>query len=182
MSYLIAAPEAMAAAATDLTRVASAITSANAAAAATTTQTLAAGADEVSAAIASAHPAVETLHSRLSPGLSSPRYALLADMLSNAGLIVGEAISGWQSVDFANILIELVINNWTVRRHRGGLPSGDPLGAVVALANHLQRHGQSLLPYQFVTTGSYTGVHLTNPGDRIMVRFGGCPELRIPFD
>ena len=52
MSFLIAAPELVSAAATDLSRVGSSITAANAAAAAPTTAVIAAGADEVSAAIA----------------------------------------------------------------------------------------------------------------------------------
>ena len=53
MSFLIAAPELVAAAATDLANIGSTITEANASAVAPTTGVLAAGADEVSAAIAS---------------------------------------------------------------------------------------------------------------------------------
>lgn len=136
---------------------------------------------EVDACIDSAFPAIETLRSRLPAGFASPRYALLADMLFNAGLIVGGGISAWRDKDFASIPIELVVNDRTIVRRAGGLPSGDPLGAVVALANHLQRHNQSLLPDQFVTTGSYTGVHMADPGDRVAVRFEGFPELRIAF-
>lgn len=52
MSYVIAAPELVAAAATDLASVASTISSANAAASAGTRTLLAAGADEISVAIA----------------------------------------------------------------------------------------------------------------------------------
>ncbi|MBA2788300.1 PE family protein, partial [Mycobacterium canettii] len=52
MSYVIAAPEALVAAATDLATLGSTIGAANAAAAGSTTALLAAGADEVSAAIA----------------------------------------------------------------------------------------------------------------------------------
>ncbi|WP_261880888.1 PE family protein, partial [Mycobacterium marinum] len=52
MSYLIAAPEMVAAAATDLASVGSSISAANAAAAAPTMSVLAAGADEVSAVVA----------------------------------------------------------------------------------------------------------------------------------
>ena len=52
MSFLIAAPELVAAAATDLANIGSTISVANAAAAFPTTGALAAGADEVSASIA----------------------------------------------------------------------------------------------------------------------------------
>ena len=53
MSYLAAAPEFLASAATDLSNIGSAVTEANAAAAGPTTAVLAAGADEVSAMVAS---------------------------------------------------------------------------------------------------------------------------------
>ena len=52
MSYTSAVPESMSAAATDLSSIGSAISAANTAAAASTTELRAAGADEVSAAIA----------------------------------------------------------------------------------------------------------------------------------
>jgi hypothetical protein len=52
MTYLIATPDALVQAATDLAGIGSALGKANAAAAAPTTAILAAGADEVSAAIA----------------------------------------------------------------------------------------------------------------------------------
>src|SRR5260370_30124342 len=49
MSYLVAAPEFLASAATDLSNIGSTLSAANAAAAATTTEGVAAGADEGSA-------------------------------------------------------------------------------------------------------------------------------------
>ena len=52
MSFVIAAPEIMTSAATDLTRIESALSAAHAAAATQTTAVLAAAQDEVSAAIA----------------------------------------------------------------------------------------------------------------------------------
>ena len=52
MSFVMVAPEVLAAAATDVQTIGSALTAANAAAAARTTGVLAAGADEVSEAIA----------------------------------------------------------------------------------------------------------------------------------
>jgi len=53
MSYLVVAPEAMAAATTDVQSIGSALSAADASAAARTTNLLSAGADEVSAALAS---------------------------------------------------------------------------------------------------------------------------------
>ncbi|WP_261877534.1 PE family protein, partial [Mycobacterium marinum] len=66
MSFLVTAPEILAAAATDLDGIGAAIGAANAAAAAPTTAVLAAGADEISAAMAS----LFTAHAQAYQGLS----------------------------------------------------------------------------------------------------------------
>lgn len=68
MSYVLATPEMVAAAANNLAQIGSTLSAANAAALAPTTGVLAAGADEVSAAVAS-------LFSRARPGLSDTRHA-----------------------------------------------------------------------------------------------------------
>lgn len=138
--------------------------------------------DEVAACIESACAAVEVLHSRLPNGTNSPRSALLADMLSNGALVVGAPLIRWSNIDFKTIPVEFAVNGNVVVSRRGGLPSGDPLGGVVALANHLARRGTPLLAGQYVTTGSYTGVHLASPGDAMVVSFEGFSELRLKFD
>lgn len=56
MSYVLATPEMVAAAANNLAQIGSTLSAANAAALAPTTGVLAAGADEVSAAVASLFP------------------------------------------------------------------------------------------------------------------------------
>lgn len=68
MSYVLATPEMVAAAANNLAQIGSTLSAANAAALAPTTGVLAAGADEVSAAVAS-------LVFRARPGLSDTRHA-----------------------------------------------------------------------------------------------------------
>ena len=62
MSFLIAAPEPVAAAATDLARVGSTLGAANAAAVAPTSSVIAAGADEVSASIAVQQDVLHTIN------------------------------------------------------------------------------------------------------------------------
>ena len=68
MSYLIATPELMTSAATDLSNIGSALSAANAAAATPTTAIVVAAEDEVSAAIAAVFSAAQAM--------SSPRSTL----------------------------------------------------------------------------------------------------------
>ncbi|EFD60327.1 predicted protein [Mycobacterium tuberculosis EAS054] len=84
MSFVIAAPEVIAAAATDLASLGSSISAANAAAAANTTALMAAGADEVSTAIAALFGA----HGQAYPGAQRPSAGVscpVAQALTSGG-------------------------------------------------------------------------------------------------
>lgn len=86
MSFLFAQPEMLGAAATDLASIGSAISTANAAAAAATTRVLAAGADEVSAAVAalfSGH--AQTYQALSTQAAASPPRGLAAATAGTAG-------------------------------------------------------------------------------------------------
>ncbi len=138
--------------------------------------------EEVSAAIAGACAAAEILSSRLPNGFNSPLTALLADCLGNAALVVGETTSDWQDLDFASIPLALSIGGSEAVRKDGGHVTGDPLGMVVALANHLGARGMPLEAGQYVITGSYTGVHTPAPGDTVAVSFEGLPPLSFSYE
>jgi PE family len=84
MSFVVAAPEFVAAAASDLANIRSAISSANAAAAARTTGVLAAGADEVSAAIATLFGAHAQDYQALSAQMTA-FHAQFVQALNSAG-------------------------------------------------------------------------------------------------
>ena len=109
MSYVVAVPEALAAAAGDAGRVAAAITEANSAAAAPTTAVLAAGADEVSTAIASAFSAHAQAYQSLSAAASA-FHAQFVRALAAAG-------ARYASAEATNASPRLVS-----RKHGIGLP------------------------------------------------------------
>ncbi|ODR16184.1 PE family protein [Mycobacterium gordonae] len=104
MSYVIAAPELVAAAATDLANVASTISSVNAAASAGTRTLLAAGADEISVAIAAlfdthaqAYQAVSAraaaFHAQFVQALNTGAGAYASAETANVGQVVLDAIN-----------------------------------------------------------------------------------------
>ncbi|CRH15832.1 PE-PGRS family protein [Mycobacterium tuberculosis] len=83
---MIAAPEAIAAAATDLASIGSTIGAANAAAAANTTAVLAAGADQVSVAIAAAFGAHGQAYQALSAQAATFHIQFVQALTAGAGL------------------------------------------------------------------------------------------------
>jgi hypothetical protein len=88
MSYMSAAPDLIAAAATDVARIGSTISTANTAAAATTTQMLAAGADEVSASIAALFGAHGQAYQALSAQAAMFHSQFVQAMTAGAGAYV----------------------------------------------------------------------------------------------
>lgn len=136
-------------------------------------------ADDIAAHVASACVTAEILNSRLPAKYQSPRNTQLADLLSNAALIAGDAVPDWRGRDFKTINAEFSGDGATIVSRQGGHPTGDPFGGVVALANHLSSRGVTLSAGQIVTAGSYTGVHFAPKGGRFSVRFDGFPELRF---
>ncbi len=136
-------------------------------------------ADEVSANVQHACITVEILNSRLPAKYESPRNAQLADLLSNAGLVVGKPFAEWRPMDLKNIPVEFSADGKIVVEKNGGHPAGEPFSPVVALVNHLASRGEPLAAGTVVTTGSYTGVHFMPSGGRFRVNFHGFPPLEF---
>jgi 2-keto-4-pentenoate hydratase len=115
---------------------------------------------EVEAAIGALRLGVEIVDSRLPPG--SGVLVELADDLNNGAYVVGPATEAWRDIDYAAVGIGL--------RHRAGghhdllaegdgraILDGDPVGALVLLANLPALHPRGLRAGDIVTTGSCTG-------------------------
>jgi 2-keto-4-pentenoate hydratase len=133
--------------------------------------------DDIVSNIENACVTVELLHSRLPTKLKSPRGAALADLLANAALIAGVPTSDWRGRDLKNIAFEFKGDGHTILARQGGHPTGDPIGGVVALANHLSSRGMTLTAGTLVTTGSYNGVHSAPNGGTFQLHFDGFPDL-----
>ena len=137
------------------------------------------GREEVAAAV-DACAAIEVVSSRFSDPDATTFLERLADCVSNAGFVYGQAVEGWHSLDFAHLKVELAVNGEPVLKQGGGHPTGDPLGIVVALVE-MMRTSTGVKAGQFVTCGSYTGLRYLAPGDRCAVRFGGLGTAEVEF-
>lgn len=138
------------------------------------------GPEEVLAALASAHPAIEVLQSRyVDPDQVDPLSAL-ADSLAHFGLVVGPAIAGWQSIDWTAEQVALVVNGQEMKR-RTGNPGGDMLRLLTWLANHGARWAGGLRAGQYVTTGSWTGKDFVAPGAEVRIAFDHAGDAALRF-
>lgn len=105
------------------------------------------GRDEVVAAVASMHPAVELVNSRFADWQNVDTWSKVADNQSNGALIYGPEIAAWQKldIDLARPPITVRIDG-AVAAQTTGNSGGDPLRLLVALANHCARRNGDSAP------------------------------------
>jgi 2-keto-4-pentenoate hydratase len=138
--------------------------------------------DEVAAAIAYVAPAFEIVASRFEGGLKGNGIMVIADGGGNAAIVQGEPVRDWRSFDLARHNARLSINGAETASGTGAaLLFGDPVGAVVWLANQALPGGRGLRRGEIVMTGTCTGLIPLKPGDRASADFGDLGNVRASF-
>jgi len=142
------------------------------------------GLDEVRAAVATLHPAMEIAASAYGEErwYDAPLPAMVADNVSHAGLILGEGRRDFDSGELGSLRVEVWVDG---RRHgigSGGNALGNPLAALTWLANDLSRRGQGLGPGEVVTTGLLTPFVKLMPGQRAEAFYGRFGACRVRLD
>lgn len=136
--------------------------------------------DEVRAAIASAHPAIEVLESRFVDAAAVGPLSGLADSLSNHSLVLGPAIEGWDNIDLTTETVRLSVDGVEIKTGTAN-PGGEMLRLVAWLANVGTHWAGGLRAGQVVTTGSWTGKDYTAAGAEVVARFARCGTVTLEF-
>lgn len=135
--------------------------------------------DEVLAAIASAHCAIEICACRVGDFHGGPPLERLADSIMNEGLVIGAAHSDWRELDLLHLALTFRINDTLAHQGVGGHPLGDPLLPMVWMANHLAARGPGLQAGEVVTTGSCAGLHYLQSGQLARAEFTGLGSASL---
>jgi 2-keto-4-pentenoate hydratase len=138
------------------------------------------GESDLSGLIASAHPAIEVVDTRVADWRSADRWWLLADNQMNGGLVVGEA-AAHQPADFTRLPVTLKVNGKTIVEAVGGNAAGDPRRVLLWLLNHCRANGIRLPQGTPVTTGSCTGMTFVHSGARVTAEFAGFGAASVSF-
>ena len=142
-------------------------------------RTQAYGREEVLAA-ASLHPTIEIVDSRYVDFRALDRLQVLADNFSNGALLYGAAASGWQGMDLAHPPITVTADGEDFAECTG-LRTGDPIGLLVDLVNHVAKQRGGVPEGTFVTTGTHTGMVFTQPGAQIRADCGPLGRVEVSF-
>lgn len=137
---------------------------------------------QVAAAVETLLPAIEIVGSRYQDWLAVGAWSLIADNGVNEAWVQGPAYRGdWRAIDLPNHNMAFSVNGKVVRHGRGDAVLGNPLNALVWLANALAAQGKGLRAGDLVSTGVCCQVYKAEPGDRMRADFGvlGVVDLEL---
>jgi 2-keto-4-pentenoate hydratase len=135
---------------------------------------------EIEAAIASCHPVIEVVQWRIEGCRTAPNPVKLADSVGHGALIVGDAIDGWQSIDFPALTVTQEIECAAPKTGKGN-PGGDMIRLITWLADQGATWAGGLKAGQIVTCGSWTGCLPAPAGAGVSVTFAGQAPVSVRF-
>jgi 2-keto-4-pentenoate hydratase len=140
------------------------------------------GQDEVLAAVAGLHLAIEVPDSRYTDFTLVGAPQLIADNACGHQFVLGpEAPALWRSLDLAAHRVTGRVGARLEREGIGANVLGDPRIALVWLANELSQHGVTLARNQIVTTGTCVVPLEIGPGDSVSVDCGPLGHVAVQF-
>jgi 2-keto-4-pentenoate hydratase len=137
--------------------------------------------DEVVAAIASMHPAIEILETGLADPALASRFSSVADMAMHGGFVYGEAVPNWHDIDFAKESVSLTVDGAVRVERTGSNTAGDLMRLLPWLANEGASRTEGLKKGDWITTGSWTGNTFATAGSRAEARFSTAGAAVVKF-
>jgi 2-keto-4-pentenoate hydratase len=139
--------------------------------------------DEVLAAVAGLHPAIEVPDSRFEDFTVVGAAQLIADNACADYFVLGPpAPDGWQSIDLAAHRVTGRVNDGAPREGVGANVLDDPRQALAWLVNELSSLNVMLAAGQIVTTGTCLVPLAVEPGDRVVADFGAIGSVNAWLD
>jgi 2-keto-4-pentenoate hydratase len=137
--------------------------------------------EEVLAAIASCHPAIEILETALVDPAQASKLTAIGDLALHGGFVYGDAAADWRSIDFSKESVTLAIDGAVRVERTGSNTSGDLLRLLPYLANEGAARTEGLRKGDWITTGSWTGATLATAGATVEARFSSAGRAYVRF-
>jgi 2-keto-4-pentenoate hydratase len=137
---------------------------------------------EVKAAIASAHPAIEMLESAFVDPDKADRLSVIGDLQCNGGFVHGAALPDWERVDLQRESVTLSVDGVVRLEGIASNSAGtDLLRLVTYLANAGSYRTAGLRSGDWITTGSWSGKAVAARGSQVEVRFSTFGVVTLSF-
>jgi 2-oxo-3-hexenedioate decarboxylase len=125
-------------------------------------------------------PAVEVIDSRYRD-FKFDLKSVVADNTSASRFVIGGRPRDLSDLDLRTLGVVLEKNGIVVSMAAGAAVLGNPLAAVVMMANHLGARGQEIRAGTFVMTGGVTEAIAVEVGDAVAVRFQDLGTVSMRF-
>lgn len=139
------------------------------------------GVDDVLAAVASVHPAIEIVNPRLPKGFDDAVEWYIADGALNHALVLGEGVKPLLRDAYAAIKASVSVNGRARYSGTGANALGGPEQALTWLANDLITKGLHLKAGDVVTTGVITEVFSCEIGDEVTADYEWLGKVEVGF-
>lgn len=138
--------------------------------------------DDVMAAVATLHPAIEIPDSRYHDFTVVGAPQLIADNACAHLFLPGPAVEAdWRGTDLAVYEVSAVVNGSIEHRGVGANALGDPRVALAWLVNELSGLGITVEASHVVTTGTCVVPVAVAPGDEVRADLGAFGALTVRF-
>jgi 2-keto-4-pentenoate hydratase len=137
-------------------------------------------ADDVAAAIATFHPAIEIVEPRWDRWLEVGIPSVIADLGANGYLVLGEGTPSAALGDPMAVTVALAVDGADPRSGGAAQVDGGPVGALTWLANHLRRT-EGLSAGQVVSTGTCAGLTPGPQSGTATAHFAGLGSVGVRF-
>ncbi len=137
--------------------------------------------EQVAAAVATVHAAIEIVDSRIADWKIS--FAdTVADNGSSAFFVLGKDRHALDGLDLYTCGMALEVNGNLVSLGAGAACLGHPLNAAAWLARTLSAMGEGLKAGDILLTGALGPMVALNRGDRVVAKIGGLGEAGFTFE
>jgi 2-keto-4-pentenoate hydratase len=135
--------------------------------------------DEVLAAVASVHPAIEIVNPRCPKGFDDEVEWYIADGGLNHALVLGDPVKPLPRESYAKVAVNVSVNGQQKYSGLGANALGGPEKALTWLANDLNSKGLHLRAGDVVTTGVITEVFDTKLGDDVVAIYDKLGTVNV---
>ncbi|MGE3832912.1 MAG: 2-keto-4-pentenoate hydratase [Parvibaculaceae bacterium] len=137
--------------------------------------------DEVLAAVATVHPALEVVNPRLPKQFDDHVFWYIADGALSDALVIGPGVKPLKREDYATRKGEARVNGEVVSTGVGANALKGPENVLTWLANDLTDKGFHLRVGDVVTTGVITGLFFAKLGDEVKVSIESIGDVIVRY-
>lgn len=112
---------------------------------------------------------------------SSAYFGTCLDNGGGAALVIGTAVTDWQSIDLASAGMDAYLNGHYLKSGRGHAAMGHPVTSLTWMLNWAREHGRNVAAGEIISTGTCTGHIFAARGDTVMADFGPLGSVAVSF-